>query len=108
METTILDSRTRGIGHVPTSTAGGRRAKFDQRTHTTKALTGLIADVERELLGDHRHQLGVLERACVEGFAGVACRWKASTRGWREVRASTSQSMRVHVMCCCVWPLIWG
>jgi hypothetical protein len=73
METTSLDSRAQGIGQVPTRAPGGRRAtKFDQRTHTTKALTGLIADVKRELLGGHRDQLGVMERACVEGFAGVA------------------------------------
>jgi hypothetical protein len=73
MEVNSLDSRTHGIAQIPTRAPGGGRAsKFDNRTHATRYLTGLIADVERELLGDRRDQLGVLERACVEGFAGVA------------------------------------
>jgi hypothetical protein len=64
-----LDSRTRGIGRIPTSTAGGgKRTKLDRRRNDAKFLAALIASVEQEL-GPER--LGIAERGHVEGYAGT-------------------------------------
>jgi hypothetical protein len=55
---------------IPRSKGTRPQAKLDHRTHATKFLTALIASVEQELGG--RERLGILERNCVEGFAGTA------------------------------------